>query len=372
MSQGMRDNLGAFNGAESGEAKKPSAQQERIGETFIPNQEETPEGPPESIDTQVSDVDMPNFDQPDLRPSTLERSAKRGLKTLFVVVAAYVTILLAYNTYEVIAAALSVHWSLAALLGAVLFALSLIAGRILWDWHQDKESVSVVYQFQREAKRFRSQRSHKHIEPYLNELSAFYTDKPQAETFQRMRALLPDYADDKEALELVENLFVCKLDEQAFACISHYSAQTGVAVALSPWAPLDMVLTLWRNGKMVVEIGKIYGIRPSYRNRLRIFVQVMNNMAFAGVSEMATDFLVSSTAGSNLLPQVVARTAQGFGSAIFSVRIGIKAVSHCRPIPFTEQAAPRASQFIKPLSASISSILSSESALCKQSADRRV
>lgn len=371
MSNDRRDNLGTFKEAESVYAKDTSPKQERIGETFIPNQGETPEGPPESIDIDVTDTNAQHFDQPDLQSSTLERRAKRGLKTLLIVVAAYVTILLAYNTYEVIAAALTIHWSLAALLGAVIVVLLLIAGRILWDWHRDNESVSVVYQFQREAKRFRSQRSHKYIEPYLNDLSAFYAGKPQFELFQRMRALLPDYADDKEALELVEKVFVCKLDEQAFACISDYSAQTGVAVALSPWAPLDMVLTLWRNVKMIVEISKIYGIRPGYRNRLRIFVQVMNNMAFAGVSEMATDFLVSSTAESTLLPQVVARTAQGFGSAIFSVRIGIKTASHCRPIPFTEQAAPRTSHFIKPLSASISSILSAESALCKQGTDPR-
>lgn len=365
MSQGTRNNLGTFNTAESVDPSVSSTKQDRIGKTFIPSPEEAPEGPPESID-RVAGVEGQDDDQPALLPGSLESRATRGLKTLVIVVASYVTILLAYNTYEVIAAALAVHWSLAALLGAVIVTLLLIAGRILWTWHQDQESVSVVYQFQRDAKRFRAQRSHQQIEPYLNELSAFYADKPQSETFARMRALLPDYADDKEALEHIENGFVTPLDEQAFVCISDYSAQTGVAVALSPWAPLDMVLTLWRNVKMIVEISKIYGIRPSYRNRLRILVQVINSMAFAGVSEMATDFLVSSTAQSRLLPQVMARTAQGFGSAIFSVRIGIKTASHCRPIPFTDQAVPRTAQFIKRISARISSTLSSESALCKQ------
>ncbi|MFT6916830.1 MAG: putative membrane protein [Motiliproteus sp.] len=366
MSKETRNKPGTFKTVESVDAKESSAQQGRIPEIFMLKPEETPEGPPESIDTKAGGLEGQDDDQPAVLPGSLERRATRGLKTLVIVVMSYVSILLAYNTYEVIAAALAIHWSLAALVGAVIVTLLLIAGRILWIWHKDQESVSVVYQFQRDAKRFRSQRSHQHIEPYLNALSAFYADKSQSETFAHMRALLPDYADDKEALEHIDNLFVSVLDKQAFACITDYSAQTGVAVALSPWAPLDMVLTLWRNVRMIMEISKVYGIRPSYRNRLRIFVQVMNSMAFAGVSEMATDFLVSSTAQSNLLPQVMARTAQGFGSAIFSVRIGIKTARHCRPIPFTDQAVPRAAQFIKPISGKISSVLSSESALCKQ------
>ncbi len=45
--------------------------------------------------------------------------------------------------------------------------------------------------------------------------------------------------------------------------ITAYSQQTGVLIALSPLALLDMVLALWRNVRMIDEIGQIYGLRPS-------------------------------------------------------------------------------------------------------------
>ncbi len=56
---------------------------------------------------------------------------------------------------------------------------------------------------------------------------------------------------------------------------------------------MDMLLTLWRNIAMIEEIVKIYGIRPSDPNKLKILVEVLNNMVFAETSELALDYLAS-------------------------------------------------------------------------------
>src|SRR5690554_7520572 len=81
---------------------------------------------------------------------------------------------------------------------------------------------------------------------------------------------MPDYSNDKEVIQHIDTTFLKPLDEEATRRISTYCVQTGVGVAISPWASLDMLLSLWRSIKMIDDIAQVYGVRPSLPNRLRL------------------------------------------------------------------------------------------------------
>lgn len=320
---------------------------QRQPRTFVPDEQNTLKDMPESVclEDEVSAAGEFEDFQLDSKPL-------RGLKWFLGLSLSYVTALLIFNAYELLVSAWNTHWLLGTGLATVVGSILLSGCVVIRSWIKDEDNVSGIQKFQKDAVHFREVRSHGNISGYLNDLSSFYALKPQARAFNQAMSSLPDYADDKESVAHIEQAFLTQLDQQAHQCVSKYSVQTGLAVALSPWASMDMLFTLWRNAKMVEEIAKIYGIRPSYRNRIKILTLVLKNMAFAGVSQMTGDY-VASIGQSHAIPQTIAGVGQGIGSALISVRIGILTMKTCRPIPFEEGKQPKLMGFMKSVTDSL-------------------
>jgi putative membrane protein len=109
-------------------------------------------------------------------------------------------------------------------------------------------------------------------------------------------------------------------------------------VALSPWASFDMLLVAWRNLRMIREIATVYGIAPGLLTQGKLLKQVLQNLAFAGASEVAMD-AGSALLGSSLTAGLSARAGQGIGAGLFTARTGLTAIKLCRPLP--EQGQPK-------------------------------
>ncbi len=307
------------------------------GQTFRLHDDELPTSPPDAIDASPTAAQASKLHY---EPVRLGRKRVKGLKWLAILVLIYVSGLLLYQMYALADQIWRLHWLLGALFMLFVAALLIAIAVALRAWLIDNDKLSTVHAFQHQARRFRERRTHGQIILYVQQLAEFYRGKPQAVGYESMQASLPSYADDQETLQHIENHFLSTLDAQALACIKTYSSQTGVAVALSPWASMDMLLTLWRNMVMIEEIAKIYGIRPSYPNRFKILVQVLNNMAFAGSSELALDYLASVSDNTLTFP-LAGRVGQGLGSTLISARIGLSAVNLCRPVPFADSQTPK-------------------------------
>ncbi|MEH6628756.1 MAG: TIGR01620 family protein [Motiliproteus sp.] len=336
-----------------GEHAESERNERTKGQTFRLNEDELPDGPPEAIDASTEQASEQHYE-----PVSLGRKHVKGLKWFAILSLIYVSALLLYKTYELADQIWGMHWILGAAFMFLVAALLIATSVTLRAWLTDNDKLSSIHSFQHQARRFREQRTHGQIEPYVIQLAEFYRGKPQADSYESMQALLPDYADDQEALKHIENHFLSKLDTQALACIKTYSSQTGVAVALSPWASMDMLLTLWRNIVMIEEIAKTYGIRPSYPNKLKILLQVLNNMAFAGSSQLALDYL-ASVSDNNLMLPLVGRAGQGLGSTLISVRIGLSAVHQCRPVPFSDSETPKLNSLMASIARDVFARLSS-------------
>ncbi len=71
--------------------------------------------------------------------------------------------------------------------------------------------------------------------------------------------------------------------------IRQAAMQTGVAVAMSPFALADMVLVLWRGSLMLRETASLYGGSVGKIRSLALLKQFIQTLFFTGASEMAVD-----------------------------------------------------------------------------------
>ncbi len=157
-----------------------------------------------------------------------------------------------------------------------------------------------------------------------------------------------DAHSDSEILQLYEGMVVTQQDQQAKKIVAKLSTEAAVLVAVSPLAIADILLVAWRNFKLIDQLADIYGVELGYWSRLKLFKLVLVNMAAVGVTEVATD------AGMDLLSidlagKVSVRVAQGFGVGILTARLGIKAMSLLRPIPWSNDTRVRIGEIRKAL-----------------------
>ncbi|RDE24616.1 DUF697 domain-containing protein [Motiliproteus coralliicola] len=318
--------------------------------TFVPSREQALEAPPESIS---ADSESPDGSGSVGGRDALQLKSKpiRGLRALGYLLGVYVVGLLVQTSYQQYLTLAEESRILAGGFLGLLGALIVAAGWVLFQWLFSDDRYARVQALQTKAQHYRTVRSHQKSDAFLRQLKAFYQDKPQMTALERALSALPDYADDSERIELLERQFVNPMDADAKALVTRYSMQTGVAVALSPWASIDMLLTLWRNLHMLEEISKIYGLRPTLRNRINILGVVMSNMALAGVSQTLADssqgILEDAAQNSSalLLAKTGANLGQGIGVALVTGRIGVLGMQACRPIPFTDGKVPGVGQF---------------------------
>jgi putative membrane protein len=118
------------------------------------------------------------------------------------------------------------------------------------------------------------------------------------------------------------------------------SGETAVMVALSPLTLVDMALVAWRHLVLVNRLCRLYGLELGYAARLRLFRQILRDMAFAGASELAGDagmeWLSMDLAG-----RLSARAGQGLAVGLLGARLGLRAQRLTRPLAFDEAQRPR-------------------------------
>lgn len=134
----------------------------------------------------------------------------------------------------------------------------------------------------------------------------------------------------------VDRRIYARADAAALQLIRAESVRTGVFVASSPWILADMLLTLWRNAVLIQRVAALYGIRVGVWGRLRLARRVLQNIAFAGASELAVNSLSTSLL-SDLMGTLTARVAQGVGVGLYSARIGVHTMALCRATPVPDR-----------------------------------
>ncbi|MDB1123777.1 YcjF family protein [Vibrio algarum] len=165
-------------------------------------------------------------------------------------------------------------------------------------------------------------------------------------SFTRWQKAINDSHSDAEVLQMYEGMVITKQDQQAKAIVAKLSTEAAVLVAVSPLAIADILLVAWRNFKLIDDLANVYGVELGYWSRLKLFKLVLVNMAAAGATEVATDASMDLLS-MDLAGKVSARVAQGFGVGILTARLGLRAMSLLRPIPWNQESKVRLGEIRK-------------------------
>ncbi|MCH4809830.1 YcjF family protein [Vreelandella neptunia] len=162
-------------------------------------------------------------------------------------------------------------------------------------------------------------------------------DDPHWLAFQR--ASQPHHSGE-EIQTLLRYHLLAPRDREAQRLVTRMSGETAIMVAISPLTLVDMALVAWRSLAMVDRLCRLYGLELGYASRLRLFRNVLHNMAFAGASELATDASMDMLS-LDLASRLSARAGQGLATGLLSARLGLRAQRLCRPVPFTPDEQPK-------------------------------
>lgn len=149
----------------------------------------------------------------------------------------------------------------------------------------------------------------------------------------RWRNTVTESHSDAEVLEMYDAMVIHQQDKRAKELVAKLSTEAAALVAISPLAIADIMLVAWRNFKLIDKLAEIYGVELGYWSRIKLFKLVLINMAAAGASELAAEASVDLLS-MDLAGKVSTRVAQGFGVGILTARLGLKAMSLLRPIPW--------------------------------------
>lgn len=137
---------------------------------------------------------------------------------------------------------------------------------------------------------------------------------------------------DAELLQLFDLTVLINIDKAAELQIRQASMQTGVAVALSPFALADMLLVLWRGSLMLRELSVLYGAPVGRLRSLAMMKQFVKTVFFTGAAEIAVD-VGADLLGAELSGKLSARLGQGVLAGVMVARLGRFAQQQLRPLP---------------------------------------
>ncbi|WP_082971790.1 TIGR01620 family protein [Rheinheimera sp. SA_1] len=137
---------------------------------------------------------------------------------------------------------------------------------------------------------------------------------------------------DAELLQLFDLTVLTNIDKTAELQIRQAAMQTGVAVALSPFALADMLLVLWRGALMLRELSVLYGAPVGKLRSLAMMKQFVKTVFFTGAAEIAVD-VGADLVGAELSGRLSARLGQGVLAGVMVARLGRFAQQQLRPLP---------------------------------------
>ena len=164
------------------------------------------------------------------------------------------------------------------------------------------------------------------------------------------------YWSQEEREERFEIDILSRVDQQAQRVISKRAAESAALVAVSPSSIADMLLLLWRNQRMVSDVARCYGVELGYWSRLRLWRQILTNLAYAGLSELAVD-LGAQWLSAELMTKLSARAGQGLGAGLLTARLGFQVVQLTRPLPFKHVKKPGYTRLQKDILSQLSQLL---------------
>ncbi len=164
-------------------------------------------------------------------------------------------------------------------------------------------------------------------------LSALYGARRDARWgLDRLRQHEADILEPRDRLRLAELYLVAPRDAEAHRIVARTARRVTLITTVTPVAVLDILFVVAQNLRMLRELARLYGGRPSTLATLRLARMVLGHLAVTGGLALS-DNLIQHIIGKGLLGRLSARFGEGAVNGILTARIGLAARDVCRPIP---------------------------------------
>ena len=165
-------------------------------------------------------------------------------------------------------------------------------------------------------------------------LVALYAARP--ETFAARREVeraATEIIDGRDLVEIAERALVKPLDARARAEVAAAAKRVSLVTALSPRAVLDVVFVAAQVIWLTRRIAEIYGGRPGLLGFLRLARSIGAHLAMTGGMAVG-DTVLQGLVGHGIAAKISARMGEGVLNGVLTARVGLSALSVCRPSPF--------------------------------------
>ena len=337
----------------------------RLGPTIL-----TPDDPAiVALPTPSADADGSAVDATagnDAGPAVPARAAARpsgGLVALAVLSAlalilAAVAIDTVWMIEGVIARAPLIGWPMAGAAALLIAALVGLAGREAATLAR----LDRLALLQATARRAAAEPAAATVDATLDGLERLYARRSDlAWALTRYRDRKEDAVDPLDRLALFEAEVLVPLDRRAVDAVANSAGTTAVFTTISPFVAVDMVVTGWRNLRLVREIAVLYGGRPGLAGAVALIRRIVVGIALTGGLE-ASDGVIGQTLGGGVAGRVSARLGQGVVNGLLTARIGLGAIKSVRPMPFVRARPARLADMARAIAERLSLRLNSAAA----------
>jgi len=174
-------------------------------------------------------------------------------------------------------------------------------------------------------------------------LVALYHKRPEtararAEVLDATRAII----DGRDLIDIAERALLRPLDARARAEVAAASKRVSLVTALSPRAILDVVFVVAQVARLTRRIAEIYGGRPGLLGFIKLARTIGAHLVITGGMAVG-DTVLQGLVGHGIASKISARMGEGVLNGLLTARVGLSALSVCRPAPFHVLKAPSVS-----------------------------
>ena len=174
----------------------------------------------------------------------------------------------------------------------------------------------------------------------VGELIALYAGRPKLATAcSELQALSKEIIDGRDLIDIAERKLMRGLDAEARRAIARAAKAVSLVTTVSPKALLDVLFVGAQAIGLLRKIAEIYGGRPGLLGFLKLAKSVGTHLAITGGMAVG-DSLVQQLVGHGIAAKLSARLGEGVLNGLLTARVGISAMSVCRPMPFAAEAQP--------------------------------
>jgi uncharacterized membrane protein YcjF (UPF0283 family) len=139
------------------------------------------------------------------------------------------------------------------------------------------------------------------------------------------------------------NRTLAPLDEDAERLVQQCVRDVSTAVVLSPFRSVDLLIVLYRNGQMILQLAKHYQTRPAATEELRILKDVLAIVATVNLLNFTEKFLEQMLASVPVVGSLAGDLSQGVGAGLLTSATGHAAIQRCRSVaPWDRGSAQQA------------------------------